>query len=187
MHPWVVFTQGQSQLERILAAGMRHFIQETLVRNTGVGVCDRPPFMRQYAHLGRVVALYTVIGDGIGGAVGEHAERLLQAAVQTVDIHAVDHVGGIVFGVLHNGLADHGLVPRQWHSLVVQRAAHLVDEQWSIQAATNVLLARPDDLHGHIFAACSLDGLDGVVGIFAGPASEGAAHQGAVDHHRFFR
>ena len=112
MHARIVFGQCQTQLQRILFAGMSHLVQEAFIGNTGVSMAHRAPFMRHHTNFRCVVAFHSVIRNAVGGAIGEYAEGFLEAAVQAVAVHAVYHVGGVMLGVLHDGLADNCLVPR---------------------------------------------------------------------------
>ena len=80
------------------------------------------PFMGPYADLWRVVTFDTVIGYLVGGAIGEDAEGFLQAAIDRINIDASNHVRWVMFGVLHDGLSHHGLMPRGGVTLGIDSA-----------------------------------------------------------------
>ena len=77
-----------------------------------MSVRDSSPFMGIYAYFKRVVSFNSVVWYAVRRPIREHPKGFLQTAVERVDIHAVDHIGWIMFGVLHDRLTDCRLMPR---------------------------------------------------------------------------
>ena len=123
------------------------------------------------------MALHPMMWDLVGRAVGKHAKRLLQAPVQRIDVDTPHHISRVVFCALHQRLADRNLMPCFGHTGIVDTAAQLMDKEWPVMPAANIFLARPDDLHRHGLAHCSLNSFNRVVRGLAGTPAEATPHQ----------
>jgi hypothetical protein len=73
----VILGQSQTEFEGIYAPVMGKFVKKTFVGYASVGVPHRAPFLRHIAYPRCIVALNTVMGDLVGGTIGEDAEGLL--------------------------------------------------------------------------------------------------------------
>jgi len=78
----------------------------------------------------------------------------------------------------HDGLSDDVVAPGDGHALIVQSDLDVVDIEWPIITALQIIFTGPDHFYKFILTGfCDMDGFADEIGGSCGSAAEGAAEE----------